>query len=215
MTLRVPRHGFSVDPLMAEAKRRARRRRLLLALGVSAAAAVALILILESGAGAGGAPSPATGGPGLPGGAANNGPILADGVAPVTGGRVVATVTPDLRKVGQSARAIQVAAAPIDSSGHFALRPDPASRPLARAIVQAIRKNNSWVNLDLVETGANGKTTLTSIPRQYVDGSGKPFSLAEFRAAPRSGHWLGDGSGGTTVDPKHEVSLPSAKRSHR
>jgi hypothetical protein len=34
MTLRAPRLPFSLDPLMAEAKRRARQRRVLIALGV-------------------------------------------------------------------------------------------------------------------------------------------------------------------------------------
>jgi hypothetical protein len=204
MTLRVPRLPFSLDPLIAEAKRRARRRRLLLALGVVAGAAVAAPLALQSGAGPGGA------GPIAGGAAARQGPVLASGDAPVTGGRVVATVTPELQKVGQSAQPIQVAAAPIDSSGNFVLRPDPASRPLAAAITKAIAKNNSWVNLELTETGADGTTAITAFGRQYVDASGKPVSLAEFRAAPGSGHWLGDGTGGTKVDPKYEITLPSS-----
>jgi hypothetical protein len=200
MTLRVPRLSFSLDPLMAEAKRRARRRRLLLALGVAAGGAVAVTFALQSGAGPGGAPS---------GGAApNEGPVLAGGVAPVAGGRVVATVTRDSGKIGERVRVTQVATAPIDASGNFVLRPDPTSRPLARAIVEAITNNSGWVNLDLVETGADGKTAITGIPRQYVDASGKPLSLAEFRAAPDSGHWVGDGTGSTTVDPKYEVALP-------
>lgn len=200
MTLRVPRLSFSLDPLMAEAKRRARRRRLLLALGVAAVGAVAVTFALRSGAGPGGAPS---------GGAApNDGPVLAGGVAPVTGGSVVATVSADSGKVGTRVRVTQVATAPIDASGNFVLRPDPTSRPLAPAIVKAITNNNSWVNLDLLETGADGKTAITGIARQYVDASGKPISLAELRAAPGSGHWVGDGTGGTTVDPKYEVALP-------
>lgn len=164
---------------------------------------------LRSGAGAGGAPSPAASG-----GASSEGPVLAGGVAPVAGGKVVATVTPDSGKVGQRVRMTQVAAAPIDASGNFVLRPDPNSRPLATAIVKAIKSNNSWVNLELLETGADGKTATTSIPRQYVDASGKPFSLVEFRAAPGSGHWIGDDTGTTTVNPKYEVALPSAQGSH-
>jgi hypothetical protein len=212
MTIRVPRLPFSLDPLIAEAKRRARRRRLLLTLGIAAGAAIAVTFALQTRAGPGGPAPPA--GAGSVGAAPNAGSVLASGVAPVTGGRVVATMDPDLKKVGQSARAIQVATAPIDASGNFVLRPDPTSRPLARAIIKAIAKNDDWVNLDLVETGADGKTAITSIARQYVDDSGKPLSLAEFRAAPGSGHWVGDGAGNTTVDPKNEVAIPSSQGSH-
>jgi hypothetical protein len=50
MTLHIPRLPFSVDPLMAEAKRRARRRRLLL-LGVFAGAVAAVTVALQSGSG--------------------------------------------------------------------------------------------------------------------------------------------------------------------
>ena len=156
---------------------------------------------LQSGTGSAGAPSHAATG--------NEGPVLAGGVAPVTGGRVVATVTPNSGKVGQRVRMIQVATAPIDASGNFVLRPDPTSRLLAPAIVEAIRNNNSWVNLTLLETGTDGKMAITSITRQYLDASGKPLSLAEFRAAPGSGHWIGDGNGSTTVDPKYEVAVHS------
>lgn len=215
MTLRVPRLPFSLDPLIAEAKRRARRRRLLLALGVAAGGAVAVNFALQSGAGPGGAPSPAApGGVGSGGAASNGGPVLAGGVAPVSGGRVVATVTGDSAKVGQRVRVTQVATGPIDASGNFVLRPDPTSRPLAAAIIKAITKNNSWVNLDLFETGADGKVATTGIARQYVDAYGKPVSLAEFRAAPGSGHWIGNGTGSTTVDPRYEVALPSSQGSH-
>jgi hypothetical protein len=214
MTLRVPRLSFSLDPLMAEAKRRARRRRLLLALGVAAGGAVALTFALQSGARQGGAPA-ATVGAGSGGAARNDGPVLAGGVAPVTGGRVVATVTPDFGKVGKRVRMTQVATAPIDASGNFVLRPDPTSRPLAPAIVEAITNNSSWVNLQLFETGADRKMAITNITRQYVDASGKPLSLAEFRAAPGSGHWIGDGTGSTTVDRKYEVALHSSQGSHR
>ena len=115
----------------------------------------------------------------------------------------------DSGKVGTRVRVTQVATAPIDASGNFALRPDPASRPLARAIVEAIANNNSWVNLDVLETGAEGKAAVTGVARQYVDASGKPISLAEFRAAPGSGHWVGSDAGNTRVDPKYEVRLPS------
>jgi hypothetical protein len=215
MTLRVPRLSFSLDPLMAEAKRRARRRRLLLALSVAAGGAVALTLALQSGAGPGGAPPRvATGGAGAGGAASNEGPVLAGGVAPVTGGRVVATVTPDSGKVGQRVPIIQVATAPIDASGNFVLRPDPTSRPLAAAIVKAITSNNSWVNLELFETGADGRNAITNVTRQYVDASGEPVSLAEFRAAPGRGHWLGDGTGGTTVNPRYEIVLRPSQSSH-
>jgi hypothetical protein len=200
MTVRVPRLPVSLDPLIAEAKRRARRRRLLLVLGVAAGGAVAVIFALQSGAGPARAPSG--------GSVSNEGPVLASGVARVTGGTVVATVTPDSGAIGQSVRTIQVATAPVDASGKFVLRPDPASPRLARAIVTAITTNNSWVNLDLFETGADRKTAVTSVARQYVDASGKPFSLAEFRATPRSGHWVGNLAGSTTVDPKSEVTLP-------
>jgi hypothetical protein len=141
---------------MAEAKRRARRRRLLLALGVAAGGAVAVTLALQSSAGPGGAPSAAaTAGAGSGGAALNEGPVLAGGVAPVTGGRVVASVTPDSGKVGTRVRLTQIATAPIDASGNFVLRPDPTSRVLAPTIVEAI----------------------TSIARQYVDVSGKPSRL--------------------------------------
>ncbi|HEY4236816.1 MAG TPA: hypothetical protein VGM45_05710 [Gaiellaceae bacterium] len=212
----MPRLAFSLDPLMAEAKRRARRRRLLLALGVAAGGAVAVTLALQSSAGPGGAPSAAaTAGAGSGGAALNEGPVLAGGVAPVTGGRVVASVTPDSGKVGTRVRLTQIATAPIDASGNFVLRPDPTSRVLAPTIVEAITNNSSWVNLQLFETGADGKMAITSIARQYVDVSGKPLSLAEFRAAPGSGHWIGDGTGGTMVDPRYEVALPSSQGAHR
>jgi hypothetical protein len=206
MTLRVPRLPFSLDPLIAEAKRRARRRRLVLALIVAAGVAVAVGFALRSGRGPGGTPSP-----GGAGSAANQGPILASGVAPVTGGFVVATMPPDV-KVGQSAPVILIAKAPIDASGNFVLRPDPTARALSRATAKAIATNGGWVNLDLTETGADGKSAVTSITRQYVDASGKPLSLAEFRAAPRSGHWVGSGTGNTTaVDPKYEITLGSSQ----
>ena len=162
-------------------------------------------------------------GPGVrsPGGAvsggtaSNDGPALAGGVAAVRGGTVVATVTPNSAKVGRRVRVTQVATAPVDGSGHFVLRPDPTSRPLARAIVQAIRTNGGWVNLGLIETGADGRTAITDISRQYVDASGKPFSVAEFRSEPRDGHWIGTGTGDTTVDPRDEVALPSSRGSGR
>jgi hypothetical protein len=207
MTLRVPHWPFSLDPLMAEAKRRARRRRLLLAVGIAAGACVAAIFALQLGAGPGGAPT------GARSGGANAHPILAGGVAPVTGGRVVATVMGNAEQIGQRVRETQVAAAPIDASGNFVLRPDPTSRQLSAAIVGAIKKNGGWVNLDLSEAGADGRFAITGFSRQYVDASGKPFTLAEFRAAPGSGHWIGDGTGGTTVNPKVEVVLPKRGQS--
>ena len=127
----------------------------------------------------------------------------------MTGGTVLATMIPDSAKVGQVVRLIRVASAPIDASGNFVLRPDPTSRPLAAAIVKAITKNGGWVNLGLQEDGADGKQAVTNISRQYVDASGKPFSVAEFRKAPESGHWIGDiGTGGTTVKTASEVPTP-------
>jgi hypothetical protein len=123
----------------------------------------------------------------------------------------VATLTPDSGKVGKRVRMKPVATAPIDASGKFVLRPDPTSPALASAIVKAIANNNSWVNLQLLEFGADRKTALTNITRQYVDASGKPLSLAEFRSAPASGHWIGDGTGSPRVNPKYEVALPSPK----
>jgi hypothetical protein len=212
MTLRVPRLPFSLDPLMAEAKRRARRRRLLLAVGVVVGGAVAVTLALHSS----GARSPAAaGGAGSRGTPSDDGPVLAVGVAPVSGGRVVATLTPDSAKVGRRVRLTQVATGPIDASGNFVLRPDPTSRPLAPAIVQAMTNNGSWVNLQLFETGADGRMAITNITRQYVDKSGKPLSLAEFRAAPGRGHWIGDRNRSTRVDSKYEVALPPSRGSNR
>lgn len=160
---------------------------------------------LQSGAGRGGASSP--GRAGSRGAVPNEAPILASGVAPVTASHVDAMVTPATGKVGKQVGMTQVATAPIDASGNFVLRPDPTSRALAPAVVDAIANNNSWVNLQLFEFGADGKTAVTNIARQYVDASGRAFSLAEFRAAPASGHWVGDGGGGTKVNPKYEVPL--------
>jgi hypothetical protein len=57
MTFHVPRAPFSLDPLMAEAKRRARRRRLFVTLCVAAASAAVVTFALHSGAGPGGAPA--------------------------------------------------------------------------------------------------------------------------------------------------------------
>ena len=55
MTLHVLRLPFSLDPLMAEAKRRARRRRVVLFLALAAGAAAAVTFSLQSGGGSGGA----------------------------------------------------------------------------------------------------------------------------------------------------------------
>lgn len=54
MTLHVPRPLFSLDPLMAEAKRRARQRRMLLAGAALVGAALALALFLALGTGGSG-----------------------------------------------------------------------------------------------------------------------------------------------------------------
>jgi len=147
-------------------------------------------------------------------------PLLASGVAPVTNGIVVATATPALQRVGASAPVIQVGTAPIDEAGNFALLPDPTSGPIAPLIATALARNNGWVNLDLLETGADGETTIQSIARQYVNAAGQPVSRAAFRAArdaaslgtagPGSGavgHWVGEegDDGSTTVGTEHAV----------
>jgi hypothetical protein len=60
MTVRVPRLPFSLDPLMAEAKRRARLRRLLVALAAVVVVAAGAVLTVElRGRGAAVAPVPA------------------------------------------------------------------------------------------------------------------------------------------------------------
>lgn len=57
MTLRAPRLSFSLDPLMAEAKRRARQRRVLIALGVLLIAGLAAGLTFAFRSPGGGPPS--------------------------------------------------------------------------------------------------------------------------------------------------------------
>jgi hypothetical protein len=57
MTLRAARAAFSLDPLMAEAKRRARRRRVLIALGILAVAGLAAGLTFAFRSPGGGSPS--------------------------------------------------------------------------------------------------------------------------------------------------------------
>jgi hypothetical protein len=146
-------------------------------------------------------------------------PLLASGVAPVTGGTVTASVTPDLTNVGDSASEIQVATAPIDASGNFALQPTLTSGAMASVISSAIAGNNGWVNLDLTEIGTNGAATIQSISRQYVDAFGNPIPLGDFQTAlaeaaagetPNTGigHLVGaeGDSGSITVDPN--VSAP-------
>jgi hypothetical protein len=161
-----------------------------LALAVGAGAGVALTLALQSG-------------PGRP-----EGPVLASGVAPVSSGTVVAGVMPDLTKVGQSGRMIEIATATIDASGRFVIRTDPSSRALLRVIAQAIRTNSGWVNIDLNEYGSGGKSAITSVSRRYVNASGQPLSLSELQAAPESGHWISDDDArGLRVDPKYEILM--------
>jgi hypothetical protein len=58
MTLHIPRLSFSLDPLMAEAKRRALRRRVILFLALAAGALAAVTFTLQLGDGSGGAFSP-------------------------------------------------------------------------------------------------------------------------------------------------------------
>ena len=187
--------------------RQFRRGIVLLVVGASAA-------LLLMGAGAGGAETS------LP----TTTPVFASGVAPVTNGSVVAMATPNLATVGSSAPAIRVATAPIDAAGNFVLQPDTTSGAMASLIAAALAQNNGWVNLDLIETGANGETTIQSIARQYVDASDQPVPPAAFHAAWRQraphshlkkslaassglGHWLGDeaDNGSTTVDPAYAV----------
>lgn len=57
MTLRAPRLPFSLDPLIAEAKRRARQRRVLIALGILLAAALAAGLTFAFRSPGGGSPN--------------------------------------------------------------------------------------------------------------------------------------------------------------
>jgi hypothetical protein len=144
-------------------------------------------------------------------------PVLASGVAPVTGGTVTVTATPNLANVGDSGAPIQVATAPIDASGNFVLQPTTTSGALASLISSALAQNNGWVNLDLTETGADGTTTIQSITRQYVDSSGQPVSLSAFQSAETAGQtgttaptsglgrWVGSqaDNGSTTVGPAY------------
>jgi len=58
MTVRALRLPFSIDPLMAEARRRARRRRLLLTLALAAGTVAAITFALQSGPGPAGSSSP-------------------------------------------------------------------------------------------------------------------------------------------------------------
>ena len=107
---------------------------------------------------------------------------------------------PEPEKAGRSFREIEFATATIDASGKFVIRTDPTSRPLIRAIAEAIRTNSGWLNVRLNEYGSDRKSALTGFPRQYVDASGKPFTLSELQAAPESGHWIGDDTSGPTSE---------------
>src|SRR4029077_3430210 len=60
MTLHMPRLPFSLDPLMAEAKRRMRRRRFLAVIAIAVAVGIAVGLTLALRSPAGSSPSPAS-----------------------------------------------------------------------------------------------------------------------------------------------------------
>src|SRR5437868_1255126 len=79
MTARVPGLPFSLDPLMAEAKRRARQRRILFSAAGLVAVALALALFLAVGGGSG-AGSGQSGGTARPSGAGRSGVNLAGSV---------------------------------------------------------------------------------------------------------------------------------------
>jgi hypothetical protein len=141
-------------------------------------------------------------------------PVLATGVAPLTNGIVTATAEPVLQNVGDSAPVMQIASAPIDASGNFTVRADPNTGAMASAVAHAVATNNGWVNLDLVEVGANGETTVQSISRQFAGVSGQPLpGAAPGTAAARSltsGHWAGE-DGTTKVGPAYvKISAASS-----
>jgi hypothetical protein len=89
---------------------------------------------------------------------------------------------------------------------------------MASVVAAALAKNNGWVNLDLMEIGANGETAIQSIARQFTDGSGQAVSAAAIQSAGANtsplGHWAGEEGqqGSTTVNPSEYavVRQPSA-----
>lgn len=147
-------------------------------------------------------------------------PVLATGVAPVTGGTVTATVAPGLQNVGDSAQVPPVASASIDPSGNFTVRADPNTGAIASAVAHAIAANDGWVNIDLTEVGANGEMTIQSISRQFVGGSGQPVVGAASKkshTASGVGHWAGE-NGTTRVGSSYtkiaSASVPRAAAFH-
>ncbi len=132
----------------------------------------------------------------------NEGPVLVSGVTPFTSGTVVATVPVAATKpIVASIPLARVATAPIDASGRFVLRANPTRGPLAGSIVNAIKSNPRWfgdwlsVNIEARQGGHSRKAVSRDSYEEYVEASGHPFSLAEFRAAPGSGHWVSDHCG--------------------
>lgn len=137
---------------------------------------------------------------------ATNNPVLASGVAPVTSGKVIATVTPNLA-VGQSAKPIQVASAPIDAHGNFTLPADPGTQPLAGIIKKALVDTNGWVNLDLIEMGANGETATQAVSRQFVTPSGLPISSTDIASAGVNAGSLGEWNGSDATSSNTGVTV--------
>ena len=145
-------------------------------------------------------------------------PVLATGVAPtgVTSGIVTATVEPPLQNVGDSGQAITVASAPISASGGFVLTADPGVGSMESVVNDAIANNGGWVNMDLIETGANGETTIQSVSRQFVSSSGQMVSATSIDGAGAGASSLGSWSGdeadneSTTIDPtQYAVVVPA------
>jgi hypothetical protein len=118
----------------------------------------------------------------------NEGPVLVSGVTPFTSGTVVATVQVAATKPIASIPLAQVATAPIDASGRFVLRANPTFGPLADAIRQG--DGEVAVNIEARQGGASRKAVSVDFWEFFVGASGKPLSVAKFRAAPGSGHWL-------------------------
>jgi hypothetical protein len=167
---------------------------------------VGFVIAALAGAGMASAGSKAAG----VGGSQSGTPVLATGVAAVANGLVTATATPNLQHIGDRAPAVEVATAPVDGAGNFVLRADPNAGQMASVVAKAIADNNGWVNLDLTEIGADGKTTIQSISRRFVNGSGQVVSAAALQkagpAASGLGHWAGEeGAGGSATVPAENV----------
>ena len=154
-------------------------------------------------------------------------PVLASGVAPagVANGFVTALVHPDLKQVGATGQVTTLASAPIDASGNFTLTANPAAGAMAAAVARADANNGGWLNMDLVETGANGEVVVQGASRQYAS-SGQMVPLSSIQsvapaAAASLGSWRSDpessDGGTTTVDPSEYavVTKPSAAAAQR